>query len=78
MTSEIIIYNDLPFRYVEFEKVTMRDIYLNRDCQSICRQTNNVDVFKRFQIEKEKVKDVFYKASRSGLFFYFRFMDGVC
>jgi len=39
MVSEIIVYHDLPFRYVEYEKVRARDKYLNPNCQPICRQT---------------------------------------
>lgn len=61
MTSEIIIYHDLPFRYVEFEKVRARDKYLNPDCQHICRQTAAADVFRRYEVEKEKLKEVFAK-----------------
>jgi len=61
MTSEIIIYHDMPFRYVEYEKVRARDKFLNPDCKPICRQTAALDVFKRFEIEKAKLIDVFAK-----------------
>lgn len=61
MTSEIIIFHDLPFRYAEYEKVRARSLYLNPDCQLICRQTAAGDVFRRYEIEKEKLRDVFAK-----------------
>ncbi|CAA7029612.1 unnamed protein product [Microthlaspi erraticum] len=59
MTSEIIIYHDLPFRYVEYEKVRARNLYLNPDCKPICRQTAASDVYKKYLVEKEKLKEVF-------------------
>ena len=61
MTSEIIIYHDLPFRYAEYEKVRARSLYLNPDCKPICRQTAVADVFRRYEIEKEKLRNVFAK-----------------
>ncbi|KAL0699027.1 hypothetical protein Bca4012_055149 [Brassica carinata] len=61
MTSEIIIFHDLPFRYAEYEKVRARSLYLNPDCQPICRQTAAADVYRRYEIEKEKLRDVFAK-----------------
>ncbi|CAA7014072.1 unnamed protein product [Microthlaspi erraticum] len=61
MMSEIIIYHDLPFRYVEYEKVRARDKYLNLDCQPICRLTATADVFKRYEIEKDKLREVLAK-----------------
>jgi len=61
MTPEIIIYHDLPFRYVEYEKVRARDKFLNPDCQLICRQTAAIDVFKRYEIENLKLIDVLAK-----------------
>ncbi|BAB02100.1 unnamed protein product [Arabidopsis thaliana] len=59
MVSEIIVYHDLPFRYVEYEKVRARDKYLNPNCQPICRQTAGNDVFKRYELEKGKLKKFF-------------------
>ena len=59
MTAEIVIYHDLPYRYVEYEKVRARDKYLNPDCQPICRQTAAADVIRRYVVEKEKLKTVF-------------------
>ncbi|CAL9236464.1 unnamed protein product, partial [Arabidopsis halleri] len=38
-----------------------RDKFLNPDCKPICRQTAALDVFKRFEIEKAKLIDVFAK-----------------
>ena len=35
LISEVIIYHDLPFRYVEYEKVRERDKYLNPEFQPI-------------------------------------------
>ncbi|KAL0802460.1 hypothetical protein Bca101_057636 [Brassica carinata] len=64
MVSEIIIYHDLPFRYVEYEKVRARDMYLNPEYQPICRQTAAGDVYKRYELEKEELKKVF--ASHTG------------
>jgi len=61
MVSEVIIYHDLPFRYVEYEKVRARDKYLNPDYQPICRQTAAADVFVRYEVEKEKLKELFAK-----------------
>lgn len=58
MVSEAIIYHDLPFKYVEYEKVRERDRYLNPNCQAICRQTAALDVYKRFESEKEKLKEL--------------------
>ena len=58
MISEVIIYHDLPFSYVEYEKVRARDKYLNPECQPICRQTAASDVFRKYEIEKEKLKTV--------------------
>ncbi|CAL9239374.1 unnamed protein product, partial [Arabidopsis halleri] len=58
MTSEIIIYHNLPFRYVEYEKVRTRDKYLNPNVQPICRQTVGADLYKRYEIEKVKLKEV--------------------
>lgn len=34
---------------------------MNPDCQPICRQTVVGDVFMRYEIEKEKLKEVFSK-----------------
>ena len=59
MVSEIIIFHDLPFRYVEYPKFRARDKYLNPNCQPICRQTAGSDVFRRYEIEMEKLKKVF-------------------
>ncbi|XP_010513534.1 PREDICTED: zinc finger BED domain-containing protein DAYSLEEPER-like [Camelina sativa] len=59
MVTEIIVYHDMPFRYVEYEKVRARDKYLNPNCQPICRQTAGNDVFRRYELEKEKVKKIF-------------------
>lgn len=59
MISEIIIYHDQPFKYVEYEKVRARDKYLNPKCQHICRQTAGADVYKRYELEREKLKKVF-------------------
>ncbi|CAA7042097.1 unnamed protein product [Microthlaspi erraticum] len=59
MINEIIIYHDLPFKYVEYEKVRARDIYLNPDCHHICRQTAGADVLKRFELEKVKLRKIF-------------------
>lgn len=61
MTSEIIIYHDFPFRYAEYKKVRARSLYLNPDCKPICRQTAVADVFRRYEIEKEKLRNVFAK-----------------
>ncbi|XP_048637599.1 zinc finger BED domain-containing protein RICESLEEPER 2-like [Brassica napus] len=61
MVTESIIYHDLPFRYVEYEKVRERDRYLNPDVQHICRQTAALDVYRRYEIEKEKLKGLFVK-----------------
>ncbi|XP_019096310.1 PREDICTED: zinc finger BED domain-containing protein RICESLEEPER 2-like [Camelina sativa] len=58
MTSEIIIYHDLPFRYPEYEKVRARDKYLNPECQPICRQTAAADVYRKYEMEKVKLKEV--------------------
>ena len=59
MVSEIIIYHDLPFHYVEYEKVRERDKYLNPECEPICRQTASREVYKRYEIEKLKLKEMF-------------------
>ncbi|KAL0655624.1 hypothetical protein Bca4012_076208 [Brassica carinata] len=59
--SEIIIYHDLPFKYVEYEKVRERDRFLNPDVQHICRQTAASDVYKRYEIEKAKLIEVLGK-----------------
>ena len=59
MTSELIIYHDLPFRYVEYEKVRARDKYLNPKCVPICRQTAAADVFRKYEMEKAKLKRLF-------------------
>lgn len=61
MTAGIIIYHDLPFRYAEYEKVRARNLYLNPDCQPISRQIAAADVYRRYEIEKEKLRDVFAK-----------------
>ncbi|CAN6851322.1 unnamed protein product, partial [Brassica oleracea] len=59
MVSEVIIYHDLSFKYVEYEKVRARDKCLNPECQSICRHTAAADVYKRYGVEKEELKKVF-------------------
>ncbi|XP_048630615.1 zinc finger BED domain-containing protein RICESLEEPER 2-like [Brassica napus] len=60
MTSELIIYHDLPFRYVKYEKVRARDKYLNPKCVPICRQTAAAaDVFRKYEMEKAKLKRLF-------------------
>ncbi|KAL0814308.1 hypothetical protein Bca101_070751 [Brassica carinata] len=56
MISEIIIFHDQPFKYVEYEKVRARDKYLNPKCQHISRQTAGADVYKRYEEEREKLK----------------------
>lgn len=38
LISEVLIYHDLPFRYVEYEKAREIYKYLNPKCQPICRQ----------------------------------------
>ena len=59
--SEIIIYHDLHFKYVEYEKVRERDRFLDPDGQHICRQTAAADVYKRYEIEKAKLIEVLVK-----------------
>ena len=55
--SELNISHDLPFRVVEwrvFRKYQKKKI--NEDCQSIYRRTAKFDVMKKYDIEKDNLK----------------------
>ncbi|XP_048636019.1 zinc finger BED domain-containing protein DAYSLEEPER isoform X2 [Brassica napus] len=56
MISEIIIFHDQPFKYVEYEKVRARDKYLNPKCQHISRQTANAYFLQVWKIERLLMK----------------------
>ena len=54
--SELIIAHDLPFSIVEWRVSRKCHKFLNKDCRSISRRTTKCDVMKKYEIEKEKLK----------------------
>ena len=54
--SELIIAHDLPFSIVEWRVFRKYHKFLNEDCRSISRIPGKCDVMKKYEIEKEKLK----------------------
>ena len=54
--SKLIIAHDLPFSIVEWRVFRKYQKYLNEDCRSISRRTAKCDVMKKYEIEKENLK----------------------
>ena len=54
--SELIIAHDLPFSVVEWRVFRKYQKNLNEDCRSISRRTAKYDVMKKYEIEKENLK----------------------
>ena len=54
--SELIIAHDVPFNIVEWRVFRKYQTFLNEDCKSISRKTAKCDVMKKYEIEKEILK----------------------
>ncbi|XP_010513568.1 PREDICTED: zinc finger BED domain-containing protein RICESLEEPER 4-like [Camelina sativa] len=56
MIAKCIIQHDLPFAYVEYERVRSIWKYLNEDVKFISRNTSAADVYKFYENEAENLK----------------------
>ena len=54
--SEFIIAHDLPFSVVEWRVFRKYQKKFNEDCRSISRRTAKYDAMKKYEIEKENLK----------------------
>ena len=53
---ELIIAHDMPFSIVEWRVFRKYQKFLNENCRSISSGTTKCDVMKKYEIEKEKLK----------------------
>ena len=56
ISFELIIAHDLPFSIVEWMVFKKYQNFFNKDCRSISRRTAKCDVMKKYEIEKENLK----------------------
>ncbi|XP_013632998.1 PREDICTED: zinc finger BED domain-containing protein RICESLEEPER 3-like [Brassica oleracea var. oleracea] len=56
LVAKTIVQHDLPFSYVEYEKVRDTWRYLNVDVQTICRNTAKADVYRLYENERAALK----------------------
>ncbi|XP_048635103.1 zinc finger BED domain-containing protein RICESLEEPER 2-like [Brassica napus] len=56
LVAKTIVQHDLPFSYVEYEKVRDTWRYLNADVQTICRNTAKADVYRLYENERDALK----------------------
>ena len=54
--SELIIAHDLPFSIVEWRVFRKYQKIFNEDCRNIFKRMAKYDVMKKYEIEKEKLK----------------------
>ena len=54
--SDLIIEHDLPFSIVEWRVIRKYQKFLSEDCRNISRRMAKYDVMKKYEIEKEKLK----------------------
>nr|GLL25230.1 zinc finger BED domain-containing protein RICESLEEPER 2-like isoform X1 [Ipomoea trifida] len=58
MISMSIIEHDLPYSFVEYKRIRELHKYLNSDYKFISRNTAAADVYKFYEKEKEKLKNI--------------------
>ncbi|XP_033140589.1 zinc finger BED domain-containing protein RICESLEEPER 2-like [Brassica rapa] len=56
MVAKTIVQHDLPYSYVEYERVRDTWKYLNADVQTICRNTARADVYRLYESERDTLK----------------------
>ncbi|XP_056860086.1 zinc finger BED domain-containing protein RICESLEEPER 2-like [Raphanus sativus] len=56
MVAKTIAQHDLPYSYVEYEKVQETWTYLNPDVQTICRNTARSDVYRLYESERDALR----------------------
>ncbi|CAD5327254.1 unnamed protein product [Arabidopsis thaliana] len=56
LVAKTIIQHDLPFSYVEYERVRETWKYLNADVKFFSRNTAAADIYKFYEIETDKLK----------------------
>ncbi|XP_056850660.1 zinc finger BED domain-containing protein RICESLEEPER 2-like [Raphanus sativus] len=56
MVAKTIVQHDLPYSYVEYEKVRETWTYLNPDVQTICRNTARSDVYRLYESERDALR----------------------
>ncbi|XP_013624245.1 PREDICTED: zinc finger BED domain-containing protein RICESLEEPER 2-like [Brassica oleracea var. oleracea] len=56
MVAKTIVQHDLPYSYVEYQKVRDTWTYLNVDVQTICRNTARADVYRLYESERDTLK----------------------
>ncbi|XP_013607798.1 PREDICTED: zinc finger BED domain-containing protein RICESLEEPER 1-like [Brassica oleracea var. oleracea] len=56
MVAKTIVQHDLPYAYVEYQKVRDTWAYLNADVQTICRNTARADVYRLYESERDTLK----------------------
>ncbi|WZZ00215.1 hypothetical protein YC2023_072543 [Brassica napus] len=56
LVAKKIVQHDLPYSYVEYEKVRDTWKYLNADVQTICRNTAKADVYRLYESERDTLK----------------------
>ena len=56
MIAKTIVQHDLPYSYVEYQKVRETWKYLNADVKFICRNTARSDVYRLYESERDTLK----------------------
>ncbi|XP_013589208.1 PREDICTED: zinc finger BED domain-containing protein DAYSLEEPER-like [Brassica oleracea var. oleracea] len=56
MVAKTIVQHDLPYSYVEYERVRDTWKYLNVDIQTICRNIARADVYRPYESERDTLK----------------------
>ena len=70
LVTKTIIQHDLPYSYVEYEKVRETWKYLNADVKFICRNTVKAEVNRFCENERETLKRYFgWSSWKSKLYF---------
>lgn len=56
LVAKTIVQHDLPYSYVEYERVRETWKYLNIDVKTICRNTAKSDVYRLYESERDTLK----------------------
>jgi len=58
LPAEAIVAHDLPFSFVEYDKIRVWVNYLNPCAEMVCRNTEVSDIVKIYNRERNKLKDI--------------------
>jgi len=58
LLAEAIVAHDLPFSFVEYDKIRVWVNYLNPYAEMVCRNTEVSDIEKIYDRERMKLKDI--------------------